>query len=282
MRSGISFTYLTLLSLFFPAFVSPQRLPSKSSTYTKTPFEFRAKDFGKVRIREEKKVNAHDQAVIDKWPIDAPAHKCYDLEAKRPLPALEKGARYFFPAYSFVCIIPTSDPSEGDFAKAYPNFNKAVDQIRDLLKTKPKTFRQFDDMFDFPYNNAGWSVKAKIEYLDFSKVSGVFFLAQYSQDMTPTPLNNEELTAVFQSLTKDGKFYVAARFSATHPSLRRGIDFVDNKPQDNCLQFKYPAINDCVRAYLKVESDRLEKFSDKDFQPSLASIKSLLSSISPQ
>ncbi len=280
MQPSLTFIALVGLILSISQLASAQH-PQTGAAGAAVPFNFSVEEFGQVQVKDvaKEKVDPSDQPHM---PFDAPEHKCYHLEEKRPLPALEKGARYFFPAYSFVCIVPTSDPSERDFAKAYPNFNKAVDQIRDLMKTKPGKFRQFDDLFDFPYNNAGWSVKAKIEYLDFSKVSGVFFLTQYSQDMTPTPLNNEELTAVFQGLTKDGKFYVAARFSITHPALPRGIDFVDEKAQDNCLQFKYPAIDDCVRTYLKAESNRLEKFSDKDFQPSLSSIKSLLGSISPK
>lgn len=246
------------------------------------PFKFDSADFGDVRIRQVKKVNSDDEAVNSKFPIDAPAHSCFDLEAKRPLPAIEKGPRYFYPAYSFVCLVPTSDSSEANFAKAYPNFNKAVEQVRSLIEKKPTVFKQFGDVFDFPYNNAGWSVKAKIRYLEFSKSSGVFFLVQYSQDLTPTPLNNVELTANFQGLTTDGRYYVAARFSLTHHSLPKGIDFVDNRAQHKCLEIRYPAINECVRAYLKVESDKLDKLPDREFQPSIEKLVKLLSTIDPK
>jgi hypothetical protein len=216
-------------------------------------------------------------------PFDAPAHRCYHLERKAELPALNKGPRYFFPAYSFICLVPAIDSTGNDFAKAYPSFSKAVEQIKTLIKAKPADFRQFDDLFDFPYNNAGWSFKTKIEYLTFEYLSGVFFVTQYSQDMTPNPANNEELTANFQGITNDGKYYVAARFSITHPSLPRGIDFTDDRLQEEALNASTSdEINTRVRRYLKLEAEKVTKLPDASFSPSLPKIKKLLGSISPQ
>ena len=281
MRSTYYLFAITALLFCVSGLVSAQRASSIQRTEPAIPFRFSTKEFGNVKIEN---IAAERYRELDepKMPFDAPAHRCYSLERKAPLPAFEKGARYFFPAYSVVCLVPTFDLSVENFAKAYPSFSKAVEQIKNLTKTKPATFKQFDDLFDFPYNNAGWSITAKRQYLDFRKLKGVFFLVQYSQDMTPTPLNNEELTANFQGLTKDEKYYIAARFSITHPSLPKGIDFVDNSAQEKCLRIRYPAINDCVRDYLKVEADKLERFSDQEFQPSIRTIKRLLSSIYPK
>ncbi len=239
------------------------------------PFEYSAEDFGKVEIQNVPQNYLDDPG----FPVDAPAHRCFNLEAKRPLPALEKGGRYFHPTYSVVCIVPTADWGVISFASSYPNFARSVELIKKMIKEKPSDFHQFQDLFDFPYNNAGWSIKAKVEHLDFESVQGVFFLTQYSQDVLPTPLNNEELTANFQGLTKDGKYYVAARFSTIHPSLPRGIDFVDQS-YDKCLEYESSAIHKCVGDYLKKESARLEKLRQEEFQPSLHSIKTLLASIS--
>jgi len=268
-----------LICLSVTSVFSQKKQPVQDSA--SYPFKFDSKIFGDVKVNKKPKIDSTDESVKQHWPIDAPAHQCYQLDVDHPLPAVEKGARYFWPAYTFVCIVPTSDPSEKDFAKAYPNFSKAIDKIKILLKNKPKEFRQFEDLFDFPYNSSGWSIEARKEYLNYANVSGVFFLTQYSQDMTPTPLNNEELTANFQGLTKDGKFYVAARFGVTHASLPRGIDFVDNKAQEKCLEIKYPEINDCVRAYLRLEDNKLETLPETGFKPSLSSIRSLLASVSP-
>jgi hypothetical protein len=280
MRSTIHFFAIFAL-LFIPGLGSAQRGSSIPKTKPTIPFTFSARDFGELKI-EDIAAEKAPESDEPQMPFDAPAHRCYNLVRKAPLPAFDKGARYFFPAYNFICLVPTSDPSVENFAKAYPNFNKAVKQIQNLTKTKTADFKQFDDLFDFPYNNAGWSITAKREYLDFPTLTGVFFLVQYSQDITPNPLNNEELTANFQGITKDHLYYVAARFSITHPRLPKGIDFVDDSIQEKCLGIRYPGINDCVGSYLRIEADKLGKFSDREFQPSIGKIKSLLSSINPQ
>jgi hypothetical protein len=62
--------------------------------------------------------------------------------------------------------------------------------------------------------------------------AGMLFLTQYSNEMQPNPVNDEELTLDFQGLTRDGRYYLAARLAITHPSLPRGIDFTDNIERD--------------------------------------------------
>jgi len=281
MRSATYVFISTTLLLCISGQCLAQGVSSTPKKKLSIPFKFSAKEFSEVKVENIAAVKAAESDE-PQMPFDAPAYSCYSLKRKAPMPAFKKGARYFFPAYNFICLVPTSDPSVENFAKAYPSFSRAVDKIKNLIKTKPANFKQFEDLFDFPYNNAGWSVTAKRQYLDFPKVIGLLFLVQYSQDMTPTPLNNEELTADFQGLTTDQRYYVAARFSITNPRLPKGIDFVDNTAQYKCLEIKSPAINDCVRTYLKVEADKLEKFSDQEFQPSIGTIRTLLSSIDPQ
>lgn len=258
-----------------------QQTPNVIELPQRIPFEFSEKDFGKPELRHEKKELAQPPD-NPSMPYDAPAHTCYHLEATRPLPALDKGPRYFHPAYSFVCIVPTTDPTEDDFSKSYPTVAKAVAQIKALLKNRPKEFRQFDDVFDFPYNNAGWAFKTKVSYLDHKLVKGVFFVTQYTQELTPNPANNEELTANFQGITQDGKYYLAARFSISHPKLPRGIDFTDDRVRELALKARTPEeINARTAAYLKLEERKVSQLDDREFQPSLPSIKRLLSSINP-
>jgi hypothetical protein len=251
-----------------------------SQNNSKIPFKFDAKDFGKVEKKYSAKVTSESDDVKAGFPVDLPAHDCFYLEDKRPLLAFEKGARYFQPAQSFLCFIPTSDTNEKDFAAAYPNFSSAISKLKTLLQNRPQELKQFDNLIDVPYNNAGWSFESKIQYLDYKNVSGVFFLTQYTQELTPNLANNEELTANFQGLTKDGKFYVAVRFATTHPNLPKGIDFTDSKIQEDAFAQKTEAeINKKVREYLQTEQEKVEKLSDETFQPSLISLKKIIASI---
>jgi hypothetical protein len=223
-------------------------------------------DFAEVEIEKEQKQTAQD--VGDGVPVGiAPEHSCFNLKDKRPLPALEQGARYFYPAYSFVCAIPLKDSSVKDFSSAYPDLNSAALNLQKILRERPGKFKNREDVPDIPYNNASPSILSRFQYLDFRSGSGILFLTQYSQEMEPNPVNNEELTLNFQGVTKDGRYYIAARLAITHPSLPRGIDFTDGIERDK--QYRY----------LRKAERELEGLSEESFQPSLKSLKALLSSI---
>jgi hypothetical protein len=229
-------------------------------------FTYSTNDFVEVKIEKKRKQTAPDSGnVIDEG--FAPEHVCFSLKDKRPLPALEQGPRYFIPAYSFICAIPLKDSSVRDFGRAYPSLNWAAVKLRKILRSRPHKLKDRKDVPDIPNNNASPSIMSRFQYLDFRSGSGILFLTQYTQEMEPNPVNNEELTLNFQGITKDGKDYLAARIAITHPSLPRGIDFTDDIERDR--QYNY----------LKKSEKKLEKLSEESFQPSLKSLKALLSSV---
>lgn len=227
-------------------------------------FTFRAADYGRVVMSKEEKYVISEPSPTGSWPD----HRCFTLEDKRPLPAFEKGPRYFFPARSLVCFIPLSDPSEKEFDKAYPEISFEATKLRRILSKRPKAPETTKSLPDLPINNAGQSIRSKAQFADFVAGSGILFLTQYTQEMFPNPINNEELTCVFQGLSNDGKYYVAARMTITHPSLPKGIDFTDHVKRDKRLR------------YLKEGEKRLNRMADDSFQPSLTDLRKLLSSIS--
>ena len=100
--------------------------------------------------------------------------------------------------------------------------------LQKVLHERPEKLKHRRDFPDIPAKNASPSILSRFQYLDFRSGSGILFLAQYANEMQPNPVNNEELTQVFQGLTKDGRYYVSARLAITHPSLPRGIDFTDD------------------------------------------------------
>jgi len=67
------------------------------------PFVYNASD--SVEIESVPKSLAQP----DETPTESPAHSCFHLKDKRPLPVLAEGSRYFYPAHSRVCIIPLTD-----------------------------------------------------------------------------------------------------------------------------------------------------------------------------
>jgi len=227
------------------------------------PFVYNATDYARVEIESVPKAVAEP----DETPTESPAHSCFHLKDKRPLPALEKGPRYFYPAHSTVCIIPLRDASVTDFAKSYPHIHEAAAKLRKLVARRPARFKFHDELFDLPFNNSSGIVQSKVQYLNFKTGKGVLFLTQYSQDALPTPINNEELTCNFQGLTDDGEYYIAARLAITHPSLPKGIDSTKTTSQDP------------KRNYLKRQERLLNSFADESFRPSLKSLKSLIASI---
>jgi len=227
------------------------------------PFMYDSKVFSRVELKINPKAVA-----VEGLPVESPTHSCFYLEDKRALPAFDKGARYFYPAYSFICTIPLTDVSVVDFAKAYPYISEAAIKLRKLLKAHPSKFKSSENINDLPFNNAGGVIQSRVQYLAFKTGRGVLFLTQYSQEMLPNPINNEELTCNFQGLTNNGKYYIAARLACSHPSLPRGIDFTNQIERDEKWH------------YLRKDEQKLNGLTEESFQPSLKMLKFLISSIS--
>lgn len=232
-------------------------------------FVYNTEDFAEVAIKKVAKNPELDGGIADG---ESPEHFCFNLKDARPLPALKQGPRFFFPTNSFVCAFPLEDASVKDFSKAYSSLDGVAKDLRTLLREHPSDLERWSettniDIPDFPYLDAGNSIISKFQYLAFRSGSGILFLTQYSNESQPNPVNNEELTLDFQGLTKDGRYYVAARLAITHAGLPRGIDFTDSITRD-------PRGN-----YLKTEEKELDGFPETSFRPSMKSLKAMLASI---
>lgn len=188
-------------------------------------FTVDAADYGQIKAERIKK-EVFDEPMPA---MAAPEHICIYLEDKRPLPAFEKGARYFFPSRSAICVFPLQDKSEENYLKSYTEIYIAAGQLIFLLERGINPLQHnyrllLPDLWE-SIRQAGGSVVAKYSKQLFQSGEGVLLLTQYSQDMAPTPVNNEELTYNFQGITKDRKYYVAASFAVTNAALPKGIDF---------------------------------------------------------
>jgi hypothetical protein len=202
----------------------------------------------------------------DGVPVDVlPERLIFTLKDKRPLPALAKGPRYFFPVFSEVTVIPLADPTVKDFQKAYPGLAVAAKNLQVLLQKRPALPSRRQDIPDLAEVDCGRAIVSKPQFFDFASGSGLLFLTQYGQDFQP--INNEELACVFQGLSADGRYYLSAHLALGHPTLDRGID--TSHPVPEARQAKY----------LKHIEQELDFFPDSSFNPPLQDLKVLMASL---
>jgi len=158
-------------------------------------------------------------------PDDFPPHSVVFLEDPRRYPSLEKGhAVYMMPARNVVRVYDISAVTTAP----YQTIQTHIKHLRELLKSRPKTvpsggkqggeYAKYEQLPDYPPRNAGHLVQVKMQYLDARWGNGLFYVTQFVQGVGEWP-DNEQLVYLFQGLSKDERFYVAADFRVTHPSL---------------------------------------------------------------
>lgn len=127
--------------------------------------------------------------------------------------------------------------------------------------------------------NGSQTFRTHITYLKFKNGKGIVHLTQY--DFERNLINNQGLTYIFEGLTDDGKYYVAAHFPVSASFLAATYD--DTAPDGSSHNFFYgtdPEQN--RRNYEKYLSDitrRLAATPKKDFTPDLTRFDRLLSSL---
>ncbi len=138
------------------------------------------------------------------------------------IPPSVKGARYFFPARNYLRIYQIREMEKGALHRRSSRMSRS---FRWLLKSRPDKVpngmsqgEAYQQLPDYPPRNAAHLFQVKMQYLDASWGSGLFYLAQFTQGPGNAP-NNEELTYLFQGLSKDGQFFVSADLRVTHPKL---------------------------------------------------------------
>jgi hypothetical protein len=154
-------------------------------------------------------------------PTDFPPHSVVYLEDPRRYPSLENGPVYMMPARNVVRIYNISAVATAP----YKTIQTHIKRLRRLLKARPATVpsggkpgEKHEQLPDYPPRNAGHLVQVKMHYLDASWGSGLFYVTQFVQGTGEWP-DNEQLVYLFQGLSKDERFFVAADFRVTHPSL---------------------------------------------------------------
>ena len=149
-------------------------------------------------------------------------------------------------------------------------FNQGADQIASNLEILLDNQLVGESLPFLPLFNAAQVMHSKVAFLDFENGSGVRFLTQF--DQAPIPINNYELIYTFQGLTDDGKYYIAAIFPITHPSLPDD-SMVDSGQEFNPKEFSTEMAESVVK---------LGNFSDMDFSPTISQLDEVIRSINVQ
>jgi len=196
----------------------------------------------------------------DPSPNDVPPATTVSLEDARDYPATKKGARYFFPGRNVLRVFRISHVESAP----YKTIQTDIASLRKLLADRPRSIPgdEKHSLPDYPPRNSAHAFQVNVTYLDADWGSGICYVTQFTQD-GGTPANNEELTYIFQGISKDNNFYVSGDFRITHPELPKGIDDTPHRKKGD------------------YDADRilLSKQSDASFTPSLAKLREWIKSL---
>ncbi len=222
--------------------------------------------FGAFRVRTEPKLTA--QEVGDSVPEgEGPERVGFTFTTPAP-PFGDRHPKARTSGRATVVFLPRQDPSVPDFAAAYPLLTRDIDTLQRMLATRPGRAPEGRTLPDTFLVDAAHSMEARLTYLDLPWVHGILYLTSYEQDFNP--IDNQVLEAVFQGLSTDGRYVVAARFQLAHPQL----------PTVGKIQSPEPSAEAQARYHQEVAA-LLTRAKDDTFFPSLTSVKALLGSLEP-
>jgi len=114
--------------------------------------------------------------------------------------------------------------------------------------------------------NAAQFLRTKVAFLEFQNGSGVRYLAQYGQAFSA--VGWPYLFYGFQGLTNDGQYFISAIFPVNHPSLPN----TDTVAIDDAFAENF-------ESYIAANEVSLAGQPDESFQPSLALLDAMMSSL---
>ncbi len=128
-----------------------------------------------------------------------------------------------------------------------------------------------------PFYNAGQVLAAQQRVLHFSGGSGVRFVTQYAQDISP--INNGGLFYHFEGLSDNGKYYIVAVLPVNLPFLPP-----DNNPSPPLPPGGVPfpsssASGSAFQDYYKQVAEKIEAAPAAQFSPALDALDTLIQSM---
>jgi putative hemolysin len=167
-----------------------------------------------------------------------------------------------------IYIYPVSEFSANSQAAA-----NTIDALRDLLNSGqlPAPGGGFggQTLPFLPLFNAGQLLHTQVAFVSFQSGQGVRYLTEYAQYYAP--INNTDLFYTFQGLTADERFYVAAIFPVSHPSLPADGSEIPGGDFD--------AFANNYDTYISDVALELDAYDATSFTPSLSLLDGLFSSL---
>ena len=145
-----------------------------------------------------------------------------------------------------------------------PSVADKIDRLKNLLAARPDSPEPpLPYLLSVP---AGQVIAARIHYLEFKNGSGIVYLTQFAQDISP--VNNYSLFYTFQGITNDGRWYVTAALPVNHPLL----------PADSNIE-NYDAFAENYENYLADTKTLLESQPAESYTPNLNLLDELFRSL---
>jgi hypothetical protein len=162
------------------------------------------------------------------------------------------------------------------YAALNPSAAESIKRLQAVLAAPSKT-QNNDNLPRVPFLNAGQVFAAQQKVVHFSGGSGVRFITQYGQDVSP--INNSGLFYHFEGLSDDGRNYVVAILPVNLPFLAS-----DNNPNSGVppggIAFPAPSASPSDHnAYYQQLTGRIDSASPAQFNPSLDELDRMMQSI---
>ena len=227
-------------------------------------FDYDPQVFAEVKLEEEAEVPLQDET--DKPDYIHPQQIVFTLKNKN--------------AREIKIIVFALEDYRRVWSAVEKNDIKSLDKNLENFKKTAKDIKPYHgkEMPYLPFIDASQSFVAKVESFPFQNGKGFFFLTQFDQDYA-NPVNNDDLTYIYQGISDDGKQYILAEFPVTGSFLPANADTEseDYKRPTNASEYK--TIVKFYPKYLAKITKKLEDLKPSGFEPDLDSIKKIISSL---
>ncbi|MGE5464465.1 MAG: leucine-rich repeat domain-containing protein [Syntrophothermus sp.] len=173
--------------------------------------------------------------------------------------ALAQSSRVGIAVQPQILIYPAQEYGAlSEFAKA------KIEGMQAVLKARPSIPE--GELPFLPLVNAAQVFHAQNKYIDFQNGSGMRFITEYSQDISP--VTNRNLFYTFQGLTEDGSSYLSVYFPITAKGLSDEPEIVD-----------WDAFSAGYQGYLTQTVNDLNALSSDEFEPDLEGLDQVIQSM---